>query len=150
MTVGNINQLTSYRPYVHSALGFDTIFDDMDKFLNKMSVKGYSYPPHNIKKVNDNMFVVEVAVAGFNKDELDISVENGNLVIKGTKVGDTSNYLYKGIGSRSFTKTLKLANTVKVMETDAASLVNGILSVYLMDIIPENKQPKKITISDNS
>jgi molecular chaperone IbpA len=86
-----------------------------------------------------------LAVAGFSKNEIDITVEDGNLIIKGTKAdkeGETE-YLYKGIGTRSFTKTLRIADTVEVK---GAEFADGILKIGLENIIPDHKKPRKVEI----
>ena len=70
-------------PLVHSTLGFERVFDDVERILNNRPAS--SFPPHNILKVNDNKYVVELAVAGYNKDEIDITVEDNSLIIKGEK-----------------------------------------------------------------
>ena len=118
----------------------------MEKMLDSNVSKTVStFPPHNILKLDDNRYIVELAVAGFSRDEIDITVDDGNLVIKGEKEEkDTGiQYLHKGIGTRSFTKTLRIADTVEVK---GAEFKDGILKIGLENIIPEHKKPKKIEI----
>ena len=142
MTLGRI----SFGPLTHSTLGFDRFFDEAERLLNvdARSVTS-SFPPHNIIKLNDTHYLVELAVAGFSKEEIDISVDGGNLVIKGEKKENESKvqYLHKGIGTRSFTKTLTIADTVEVR---GAEFKDGILRVGLENVIPESKKPRKIEI----
>jgi molecular chaperone IbpA len=144
MTVGRI----SFGPLIHSSLGFERFFDDIEKLLNMDSKATQSFPPHNIIKLNDTLYVFELAVAGFNKDEIEITTEDGTLTIKGEKKEKDFNatYLHRGIGTRSFTKTLTIAETVEVKN---AEFKDGILRIGLENIIPEHKKPRKITIGEN-
>jgi molecular chaperone IbpA len=144
MTLGRI----SFGPLHHSTLGFDRFFDDVEKLLSMEGQKTISnFPPHNIIKVDDTRYVVELAVAGFSKDEIDISVNQGELTVKGEKSDvDKVQYLHKGIGTRSFTKTLTIADTIEVK---GAEFKDGILRIGLENIIPENKKPRKIEIGES-
>lgn len=139
----------SFGPLSQSTLGFDKLFDDVEKMLNMNVQKTISnFPPHNILKLDDTHYIVELAVAGFSKDEIEISVDDGTLTVKGEKK-DTAigvQYLHKGIGTRSFTKSLTIADTVEVK---GAEFKDGILSIGLENIIPEHKKPRKIEIGES-
>ncbi len=125
-----------------SVVGFDRLLDTFDTMLTE---KPTTFPPHNIVKVDDNNYLVELAVAGFNESEITIEVLKNTLTIKGEKnLDDTRNYLHRGIGTRSFKKTVTLADTVQV---DGASLENGILTVKLVNVVPVEKLPVKIAIN---
>lgn len=143
MQIGSITQLT---PMYNNTLGFERIFDHLERAIVNTKSAADKYPPHNIIKKNENNYVVELAVAGFTKDEIDITVENSNLTIKGMHIEKDSDieYLYRGIGTRSFTKTIKLADTIVVQ---GAEFKDGILTITLENIVPENKKPRKIEIS---
>jgi molecular chaperone IbpA len=144
MTLGRI----SFGPLHHSTLGFDRFFDDVEKLMNVDVQKSVSnFPPHNILKLDDTHYIVELAVAGFSKDEIEISVDDGTLTVKGDKKDTPTNvqYLHKGIGTRSFTKSLTIADTVEVK---GAEFKDGILSIGLENIIPEHKKPRKIEIGE--
>ena len=136
----------TFGPLHHATLGFERLFSDIEKMMvdNTLS-KPVTFPPHNILKLDDNRYIVELAVAGFSKDEIDISVNDGNLVIKGNKIEkeEKAEYLYKGIGTRSFTKTLRIADTVEVK---GAEFADGVLRIGLENIIPDHKKPRKIEI----
>jgi molecular chaperone IbpA len=135
----------SFGPLFHQTLGFENFIRDVEKMLDN-EVKPSTFPPHNIIKADENKYVVELAVAGFAKDEIDISLQDGNLTIKGDKKDkDESNYLYRGIGTRSFTKVITIADTIEVK---GAEIKDGILRVGLENIIPEHKKPRKIEISN--
>ena len=140
------NSHFSFTPLYHSTLGFENFFDEVEKMLSTTEVKSNnSFPPHNIVKVDEYHYIVELAVAGYSKDEIDITVDDGHLIIKGNKEDKDKDvkYLHKGIGLRSFTKTLKIADTVEVR---GAEYNDGILKIGLENVIPENKKPKKIEI----
>ena len=125
-----------------SVVGFDRLLDTFDTMLTE---KPPTFPPHNIVKVDENNYLVELAVAGFNESEITIEVLKNTLTIKGEKdLDDTRNYLHRGIGTRTFRKTVTLAETVQV---DGASLDDGILTVKLVNIVPVEKLPVKIAIN---
>lgn len=102
-----------------------------------------TYPPYNVRKESDDIFVIELAVAGFNKDELSITEQDGTLTIEGNNKESKQDYLHKGIASRKFSRTFSLAEHVYV---DDADLKDGILYVKIIREIPEEKKPKQITI----
>jgi molecular chaperone IbpA len=111
------------------------------------------YPPYNIIKVDENKYALEMAVAGFGKQNIDIELANNTLTIKGGLSLDQldptnpGTYIYKGIADRSFTRKFSVADTVEVKN---AELINGMLKIWLETIIPDDKKPKKIDIVDNS
>ena len=144
MTLGRF----SFGPLHQSTLGFDKFFDDVEKLLSMDVQKSISnFPPHNIIKVDDTRYVVELAVAGFSKDEIDISVNQGLLTVKGEKENEAEvQYLHKGIGTRSFTKTLTIADTIEVK---GAEFKDGILRIGLENIVPDSKKPRKIEIGES-
>jgi molecular chaperone IbpA len=145
MTVGRI----SFGPLYNSTLGFDRFFSEVEKMLESDVNKTVTsnFPPHNIIKVDESHYVVELAVAGFSKEDIDITLQEGNLIVKGNKQDKTDvTYLHRGIGTRSFTKTLTLADTIEVR---GAEFVDGILRVALENVIPESKKPQKIEIGSD-
>lgn len=138
--------LSRLTPLYHTTLGFESIFDEVEKLLNSdFKNTTTSFPPHNILKLDDNHYVVELAVAGFSKDDIEVTVNDGELIIKGNKEDKAAEgeYLHRGIGLRSFTKTLRIADTVEVR---GAEYKDGILKVGLENIIPDHKKPRKIEI----
>ena len=122
-------------------VGFDNHFNKLSKIHDEYSKSIPGYPPYNIKKIDENRYVVEMAVAGFAKQDIDITLEDGKLIIKGNTKDDDQNYLFKGIATRAFTRTFALTDTIEVKNAD---LVNGMLKVFFEHIIPEHKKPKKI------
>jgi molecular chaperone IbpA len=142
MTLGRI----SFGPLHHSTLGFDRFFDEAERLLKTDLTKvSPAFPPHNIIKLDDNRYLVELAVAGFAEAEIDISVEDNYLTIKGEKKDKDTDvtYIHRGIGTRSFTKTITVADTVEVR---GAEFKDGILKIGLENVIPDHKKPRKIEI----
>jgi molecular chaperone IbpA len=137
----------SFVPLYQSTLGFDKFFDDVEKLLT-MDIQKSTFPPHNILKLDDTRYIVELAIAGFSKDEIDISVNSGVLTVKGEKEDKESDvqYLHKGIGTRSFTKTITVADTIEVK---GAEFKDGILRIGLENVVPEHKKPRKIEIGND-
>jgi len=136
--------MTTFGPLYHSTLGFDITIRDFERLLT--SSKPVAFPPHNIYKDGNNDYYVELAVAGFSENELDITVDNGYLNITGTALGtseDQVEYIHKGIGTRSFSKKIKLLESLKVKD---AVYENGVLRIHLENIIPEQNRPIKIQI----
>ena len=137
----------SFVPLYQSTVGFDKFFDDVEKLLT-MDIQKSTFPPHNILKLDDTRYIVELAIAGFSKDEIDISVNAGVLTVKGEKEDKENEvqYLHKGIGTRSFTKTITVADTIEVK---GAEFKDGILRIGLENVIPEHKKPRKIEIGND-
>jgi molecular chaperone IbpA len=134
-------------PNLHRhTVGFDRLFDELNRtFANSRSD---NYPPHNIAQLDDTHFVVEVAVAGFKQEEIDVELKDNVLTVKGEKAktedAPTIKYLHKGLGARDFTRTFNLADHVEVR---AATIENGVLAIALELVVPEEDQPKKIAIT---
>ena len=134
-------------PQLHRhAIGFDRLFDELNRtFANSSSDK---YPPHNIAQLDDTHFVVEVAVAGFKQEEIDVELKDNVLTVKGEKAktedAPTIKYLHKGLGARNFTRTFNLADNVEVR---AATIENGVLAIALELVIPEEEKSTKIAIT---
>lgn len=130
---------------LNHTLGFENFIRDVETIINSDKPVA-SFPPHNIIKADDNKYVVELAVAGFTKDEIDIQVQENTLTIKGEKTEKPNvAYLHRGIGTRSFTKEITIADTIVV---HGAEFKDGILRVGLENIIPESKKPRKIEIGN--
>jgi molecular chaperone IbpA len=125
-------------------IGFDTVLENFRR-ANEQLAKASNYPPYNIKKIDDEHFVIEMAVAGFGKSNLDIELKDGELTITGSHDADDNDYIYQGIANRAFTRKFTLADTVVVKN---AELVNGLLKVALERYVPEEKKAKKIDIMD--
>tara|TARA_R110000868_G_scaffold84228_7_gene237557 strand:+ start:1235 stop:1759 length:525 start_codon:yes stop_codon:yes gene_type:complete len=128
-------------------VGFDDQFNKMAKIHDDLTKSIPNYPPYNIKKTGDNTYVIEIAVAGFARQDIEIELDNDKMIIKGnvhnTEAEET--FLFKGIANRAFTRTFALEDQIEVKD---AEMFNGMLKVCLERIIPEHKKPKKIEIKD--
>ena len=137
LTTLDINKFIPY------SIGFDNLFDrlfDMD--LESSS----SYPPYNISKVDDNNYIIEMALAGFNKDDIEIELADSELTVRSKKREDSNkdvNLIHQGISHRSFNRKFTLSEEILVKN---AEMKNGMLIVKLEKFIPENKKPKLINI----
>ena len=134
-------------PHFHRAtIGFDRMFNELERqFAN--SPNGNGYPPYNIAQINDDEYMISVAVAGFGMDNLDITKDGDTLKIEGTapKGDEKVNYLHKGIGGRNFRREFTLADHVEV---ENANLELGMLNIHLKRNLPEALKPRKIKIND--
>lgn len=127
-----------YGTLLPSTVGFDRIFNVFENMVTEKT----NFPHHNIIKTSDNTYVVELAVAGFAQEEIDIEIVDSVLNIRGEQLRNEPTafeYLHRGIATRSFHKTVRLADTVEVTGAD---LENGILKVYLENKVEEKKAIK--------
>jgi molecular chaperone IbpA len=130
-------------------VGFDDQFNRIAKMHDDLTKNIPNYPPYNIKKIGDSTYVIELAVAGFAKQDIEIELADGKMIVKGnvTTEEDDSNFLFKGIAARNFTRTFALDDQIEIKN---AEMFNGMLQVFLERIIPEHKKPKKIEVKDPS
>jgi molecular chaperone IbpA len=139
-----MNQLARIDALNRALIGFDTMFDQMERrFANSVS---NNYPPHNIIKVGENNYKIQLAVTGFNKSEVSVTVENNVLIVKGesmTTEWPSEAYLYRGLATRDFVKEFPLAEHIEVV---GAQIENGLLIISLIRNIPESAKPKVIDI----
>lgn len=126
-------------------VGFDDQFVKLQKLHDDITKNIPNYPPYNIKKVDETHYVIEMAVAGFGQNEIDIEIDGGKLVVKGnvTSTEPDDNFLFKGIATRAFTRAFALNDQVEVKD---AELFNGMLKIALERMIPEEKKPKKVPV----
>jgi len=128
------------------AIGFDRMFDELNRTFIASRTDG-NYPPYNIIRVDDTNYEIELAVAGFAQDEIDVEFKDTQLTIKGEQQSadqdEAVEYLHKGISARAFVRTFTLAEHVEVRD---ASVANGILTISLEHVVPDAKKPKKIQI----
>ena len=123
------------------SIGFDRLFQQLQA---QSVVNQQNYPPYNIVKVDDENFVIELAIAGFDKKEVNVELEKNVLKIEGKSKDDDKDFIHKGLASRSFERQFTLADDVKV---SGGKLENGVLKVELKRVIPEEDKPVKIKIS---
>ena len=139
------NNLTTFdkNKFIPYSIGFDNLFDrlfDMDLESSN------SYPPYNISKVDDNNYIIEMALAGFNKDDIEIELADSELTVRSKKREDSNkdvNLIHQGISQRSFNRKFTLSEEILVKN---AEMKNGMLIIKLEKFIPENKKPKLINI----
>ena len=134
-------------PLLRSSVGFD-VFDNVFDSVFNLNESNNSYPPYNIVK-SDNNYTISLAIAGFSKDEIDISIQENELVVKGAIKNTQENieFLHKGIAGRNFERKFRLADTIKVTD---ANYENGLLHIFLEREIPEHQKPRKISISSKN
>ena len=137
-----VNRLSIWNDLRPFSVGFDDLFDH---FNNTLEYKQVSYPPYNINKIDDLNYQIEVALAGFSKKDINIEYADNQLTIKSveSKGKSEKETLHRGISKRHFTRTFTIADDVKV---NGAELKDGMLYVDLEKIVPEEKQPRTITI----
>ncbi len=140
------NQLARIDALNRALIGFDTMFDQMERrFANSLN---NNYPPHNILRLGDNEYAIQLAVTGFTREEISVTVENNVLVIKGESMTtdySPEQYLHRGLATRDFVKEFPLAEHIEVV---GAETKNGMLTIKLIRNIPESAKPKVIDIVD--
>lgn len=131
-------------PLQKFAVGFDQLFNDMDR-LYMNSATTATYPPYNIVKFSDDEFLISLAVAGFKMEDLEITHTGNVLTIEGSmpEITDPGVFIHKGIATRDFRRIFTVADH---MEVENAKLESGILDIYLKRNVPEHLQPRKIKI----
>ena len=133
----NFNQLTPY------AVGFDRVFDNLARYMDN-TVTSTGFPPYNIRKDGDYGYVIEMALAGFSKKDIEVEVADGTLSVRSVKENvDDDADLYRGIAYRKFNRKFTLATDVVVNDV---SLQNGMLNIDLERVVPEEKKPRLITV----
>ena len=146
MTSKDLSIFNSLRPF---SIGFDDMFDQFESMLGNGSLGVQTnYPPYNIRKAGKDKYAIEVAVAGFNKDDVEVEYEDNLLTVKTKEVKrsekkDGDEVIHRGISQRSFARSFTIADDVKV---DGAELKDGLLTNNCEKIIPEQKKKKLIPI----
>jgi len=128
-------------------VGFDSMFSELDRLSGED--RSPNWPPYNIKKLSDTLFVIELALSGYSENDIEITVKENVLVVKGEqpKTDEQINYLHRGIAERSFSRTFTLADSVIVKN---AAMVNGMLKVQLEKIVPPEKVARTIKIESDT
>jgi molecular chaperone IbpA len=126
-----------------SFVGFDHLFKELE-YTTKHS--NDHYPPHNIVKVDEETFLIELAVAGFSEDELEVDVKERTLTVKGDHITKGREFIHRGISTKKFRRTFRLSEYVEV---HGANLVDGVLAIDLKIVIPEEMRPRKINIGNS-
>ena len=136
----------SLRPF---SVGFDSIFEEFDRMLESTERYNSNYPPYNIHKLNDNNYKIEVALAGYSKDDIELELKDSTLTvrnkIKEKVINENGNgIIHKGISTRQFERSFTISEDIKVKN---AELKNGLLNIDLKRIIPDEKKPRLIDIN---
>jgi molecular chaperone IbpA len=132
-------------PLLRSSIGFENL-NRLVEYAGRIDA-GDSFPPYNIEKLGDGAYRIQMAVAGFAQNELDITVQENTLIVTGRGAPDAESkervFLHRGIAKRAFERRFQLADTIKVT---GASFENGLLNIDLVREIPEHKKPRKVAI----
>ena len=135
-----IKSLIDWDPYKPFTIGFDSFLDR----LTSIPIDVPSYPPYNIRKIDDLKYSIELALAGFDKKNIEITYADNSLTVKSKKQDEESTgFMHKGISQRAFTRSFCLADDVIV---HGAKFDNGMLCVELEKVVPDEKKPKTIKI----
>ena len=145
-----MTKITSFdlTPFYRNAIGVDRLFDRIVNQLDHAATT--NYPPYNIVETGENVYEIQLAVAGFTQGEIEINVQEGELIVTGEKnqpVNPDHIYRHQGISARKFIRTFSLGEYVEV---NSATVKDGILTVYLERVIPESAKPKSIAITYSS
>ena len=141
----NLSVWNSLRPF---SVGFDSIFDEFDRMLESTERYSTNYPPYNIKRVNDTDYRIEVALAGYDKDDIEVESKDSALTVRNKTKEQTvdekgNGVIHKGISTRQFERAFTISEDIKVKD---AELKNGLLTIDLERIIPDEKKPRLIDI----
>ena len=133
----NFNQLTPY------AVGYDRVFDQLQKYVQN-NVQSSGFPPYNIQKGGDYNYTIEIALAGFSKDDIEVEVADNTLSVRSDKKSEPDDYsIHRGISFRRFDRKFTLADDIVV---NGANLENGLLRIELERVVPEEKKPRLIEV----
>ena len=141
----NLSVWNSLRPF---SVGFDSIFDEFDRMLESTERYSTNYPPYNIKRVNDTDYRIEVALAGYSKDDIEVELKDSALTVRNKTREQTidekgNGVIHKGISTRQFERAFTISEDIKVKD---AELKNGLLIIDLERIIPDEKKTRLIDI----
>ena len=141
----SLSAWNSLRPF---SVGFDSIFDEFDRVLESTERHNSNYPPYNIHKINENEFKIEVALAGYSKDDIELELKDSTLTVRNKQKEkivneNTNGMIHKGISTRQFERAFTISEDIKVKN---AELKNGLLNIDLERIIPDEKKARLISI----
>jgi len=128
-------------------VGYDRLHDQLSRVHDQMTKNIPNYPPYNIRKTDENTYVIEMAVAGFGESEIEITLNDDKLTVEGSaKESENDEVLYQGLALRDFARSFTLNDQIEV---ENAEMVNGLLKIWLERVVPESKKPKKIEINSD-
>jgi molecular chaperone IbpA len=139
----------TFKDFEKFFVGFEEPMAQMQKLHDDLTKNIPNYPPYNIRKNAENSYTIEIAVAGFAQNEIDIEIDGGKLIVKGnvTPTETENNYLFKGIATRAFTRAFAIDDQIEVKD---AEYFNGMLKIALERMIPEAQKPKKVPVKTKS
>ena len=144
MTTSTLSLFNKLRPV---SVGFDSVFDHFESLFNDSPSLHTNYPPYDILKTDEHSYVIELAVAGFSKKDIAVTVENGVLMVESDREGNAENsgqeIIHRGISKRYFKKSFSISDDVEIR---GAELKDGLLRISMEKIIPESKKRKEISI----
>lgn len=144
MTTSTLSLFNKLRPV---SVGFDSVFDHFESMFNESPSLHTNYPPYDILKTDEHSYVIELAVAGFSKKDIAVTVENGVLTVESDREGNAENsgqeIIHRGISKRYFKKSFSISDDVEIR---GAELKDGLLRISMEKIIPESRKRKEISI----
>ena len=144
MTTSTLSLFNKLRPV---SVGFDSVFDHFESLFNESPSLHTNYPPYDILKTDEHSYVIELAVAGFSKKDIEVTVENGVFTVesdhKGNAESSGQEIIHRGISKRYFKKSFSISDDVEIR---GAELKDGLLRISMEKIIPESRKRKEISI----
>ena len=144
MTTSTLSLFNKLRPV---SVGFDSVFDHFESIFNDSLSLQTNYPPYDIVKTDEHSYVIELAVAGFSKKDIEVTVENGVLTVESNRQGNSESngqeIIHRGISKRYFKKSFSISDDVEIR---GAELKDGLLRISMEKIIPESRKRKEISI----
>ena len=142
----NLSVWNSLRPF---SVGFDSIFEEFDRMLESTERYNSNYPPYNIRKIDENDYKIEIALAGYSKDDIELELKDSTLTIRNKAKEkivneDNNGVIHKGISTRQFEREFTISEDIKIKD---AELNNGLLNIDLERIVPEDKRARLISIN---
>jgi molecular chaperone IbpA len=141
--MNGFTNLFDFHKFDPFAVGFNDVFKDLQEMSKNL--KAVSYPPYNIKQIKENKYVIEMAVAGFSKSDIEVTLEGNKLIVKGNIQENDApdNFIFKGIANRNFTREFKINDKIEI---ENAELTNGMLKIWLQNMITAQDFVKKIPL----
>jgi molecular chaperone IbpA len=138
------NHLNNLQPYQRFGVGFDHLFNELDRLMQVSNPSNGGYPPFNLEKLAEHDYRITLAVAGFTDKDIEITQQDNALVVTGQRAEeDKANYLHRGIATRNFKREFVLGDRIEIK---TAALKDGMLVIDLIEIVPEEAKPKRIPL----
>ena len=144
-TIDKILHPAAFKDFDKFFVGFDEQFNRLAKLHDEVTKNVPNYPPFNYRKTGENTYVIEMAVAGFARQDIEIEFDEDKLIVRGNAKEEEGDFLFKGIANRNFTRTFVINDQIEIKD---AEMFNGMLKIALERLIPEHKKPKKIEVKE--